>query len=225
MARTWPSTIPASKSWACRNEVAEKRNHRYEIRAVWNPLIKLNTIAGVSIGIVIRIKRCQAEAPSSLAASYRSVGISRIAAPLRERKDDIPLLASHFIETVVKELRCPRPRLTRAGKETLLNYDWPGNIRELCNVIQRAAIFAQGGALQFDLPMGNTSVELTSQKLAIGDDSGVGYVTEGEIRRRERDNLSVVLQKTGWRIKGAAGAAELLRVRPTTLASGIEKLV
>jgi DNA-binding NtrC family response regulator len=143
-------------------------------------------------------------------------------APLRDRKDDIPLLASHFIETVVEELKCPRPRLTRAGTETLLNYDWPGNIRELYNVIQRAAIFAQGGALQFDLPMGNTSTELTSHKPAPADDAG--YVTEAEIRRRERDNLSVVLQKTGWKIKGTAGAAELLGVAPTTLASRIEKL-
>jgi DNA-binding NtrC family response regulator len=144
--------------------------------------------------------------------------------PLRDRKEDIPLLASHFIETVVKELKCPRPRLTRAGIEMRLNYDWPGNIRELCNVIQRAAIFAQGGALQFDLPMGNPPVEPISQEPAIGDDVDAGYLTEAEMRRYERENLSIVLQKTGWRIKGAAGAAELLGVRPTTLASRIEKL-
>ena len=145
-------------------------------------------------------------------------------APLRDRKDDIPLLASHFVETVVKELRCPRPRLTRAGIETLLNYDWPGNIRELYNVIQRAAIFAQGGALEFDLAMGNTAAELTSQKPMIGDNSDAEYLTEAEIRRRERENLSIVLQKTGWKVKGAAGAAELLGVSPTTLFARIEKM-
>ena len=65
----------------------------------------------------------------------------------------------------------------RGGVFQLLNYDWPGNIRELCNVIQRAAIFAQGGALQFDLQMANPSVELTSQKPAIADDSNAGYLT------------------------------------------------
>jgi DNA-binding NtrC family response regulator len=145
-------------------------------------------------------------------------------APLRDRKEDIPQLASHFIDTVVKELGCPRPRLTRAGTEMLLNYDWPGNIRELCNAIQRAAIFAQGGALQFDLPMGNTSVEPTPQKPAIGEDSDVGYATEAEMLRRERENLSVVLQKTGWKVKGAAGAAELLGISPTTLFARIEKM-
>jgi len=145
-------------------------------------------------------------------------------APLRDRKDDIPLLASHLIETVAKELGCPRPRLTRAGTEALLNYDWPGNVRELCNVIQRAAIVAQGGALDFDLPMGSSPAELTSQKPAIGDDSNAGYLTEAEIRRRERENISIVLQKTGWRIKGIGGAAELLGVSPTTLFARIEKM-
>jgi DNA-binding NtrC family response regulator len=144
-------------------------------------------------------------------------------AQLRDRKEDIPQLASHFIDTVVKELRCPRPRLTRAGIDTLLNYDWPGNVRELCNVIQRAAIFAQGGALQFDLPMSNSSAELTFQKPAIGD-SNAEYVTEAEMRRRERENLSIVLQKTGWKIKGVAGAAELLGISPTTLFARIEKM-
>jgi DNA-binding NtrC family response regulator len=117
-----------------------------------------------------------------------------------------------------------RPRLTRAGAEALLNHDWPCNIRELCNVIQRAAIVAQGGALQFDLPTGNPPAQRPPQKPAIGDDSNAGYLTEAEMRRRERENLSIVLQKTGWRVKGAAGVAELLGVRPTTLFARIEKM-
>jgi transcriptional regulator with GAF, ATPase, and Fis domain len=71
---------------------------------------------------------------------YRLSVVPIRVAPLRDRKEDIPLLASHFVEIAVKEIRCPKPRLTRAGIETLLNYDWPGNIRELRNVIQRAAI-------------------------------------------------------------------------------------
>src|ERR1700730_17430413 len=74
-------------------------------------------------------------------------------APLRERKDDIPLLAEHFVDLAVKELGCQRPRLARAGIDSLQGYDWPGNIRELRNVIERATIFARGGALEFDLPI------------------------------------------------------------------------
>jgi DNA-binding NtrC family response regulator len=142
--------------------------------------------------------------------------------PLRDRKDDIPLLATHFVEILVKELGCPRPRLTRAGVETLQSYDWPGNIRELRNVIERAAIFAQGGALDFDLP--GTGVDLTSFGLEDADKADSEYLTDVEMRRRERENLFVVLQRTGWKIKGVDGAAELLGLKPTTLISRIEKM-
>jgi transcriptional regulator with GAF, ATPase, and Fis domain len=143
-------------------------------------------------------------------------------AALRDRKEDIPLLAAHFIDISVKELGCPRPRLTRAGIETLQNYDWPGNIRELRNVIERAAIFAQGGALDFDLPA--TGVDLNSFVLDDGDEVDPEYLTDAEMRRRERENLFAVLQKTGWKIKGVDGAAELLGLKPTTLISRIEKM-
>jgi len=146
-------------------------------------------------------------------------------APLRERKEDVPLLAAHFVELAVKELGCVRPRLTRAGIEALQNYDWPGNVRELRNVIERAAIFAQGGALEFDLPVG--APDLT--RFEPVDRDGVPgveqeFLTDAEMRRRERENLFAVLQKTGWKIKGVDGAAELLGVKPTTLISRIEKM-
>jgi DNA-binding NtrC family response regulator len=143
-------------------------------------------------------------------------------APLRERKEDIPLLAAHFVELAVKELECVRPRLTRAGIETLQNYDWPGNVRELRNVIERAAIFAQGGALEFDLPIAGSD----PRPFEPVDPEGVEqeFLTEAEMRRRERENLFAVLRKTGWKIKGVDGAAELLGVKPTTLISRIEKM-
>ena len=143
-------------------------------------------------------------------------------APLRDRKEDIPLLASHFIETSIKELGCPRPRLTLAGLGTLQTYDWPGNIRELRNVIERAIIFARGGALTFDLPV--MGADPTSCNLEPGDAVEREYVTDAEMRRRERENLFVVLQKTDWRIKGVDGAAELLGMKPSTLFSRMEKM-
>jgi DNA-binding NtrC family response regulator len=147
----------------------------------------------------------------------------RVAA-LRERKEDIPLLATHFVELLVKELGCPKPRLTRAGIETLQGYDWPGNIRELRNVIERAVIFARGGALEFDLLGTGSSVDLTSFGPRDGDQAQLEYLTESEMRRRERQNLFAVLQKAGWKIKGVDGAAELLGVKPTTLIARIEKM-
>ena len=145
-------------------------------------------------------------------------------AALRERKEDIPLLATHFVELLVKQLRCPKPRLTRAGIETLQGYDWPGNIRELRNVIERAVIFARGGVLDFDLPVTGSSTDLTSFGPREGDQAEAKYLTESEMQRRKRENLFAVLQKTGWRIKGVDGAAELLGVKPTTLISRIEKM-
>jgi DNA-binding NtrC family response regulator len=143
-------------------------------------------------------------------------------APLKERKGDIPLLAAFFLNLAAKELGCPKPRLTQPGIEALQNYDWPGNIRELRNVIERAVISAGGGALEFDL-LGN-GPDPTLYKRADVNEPEPEYLTEQEIRRRERANVFAVLQKTSWKIKGAGGAAELLGVNPSTLISRIEKM-
>jgi transcriptional regulator with GAF, ATPase, and Fis domain len=145
-------------------------------------------------------------------------------APLRERQEDIPALAQHFIKLSVKELDCPKPRLTRAGSVQLQGYDWPGNIREMRNMIERAVILARGGALEFDLPTSN--VASTPHPDKPRDDKNVErkFLTEVEMQQRERENLLVVLEQTGWKIKGADGAAELLGVKPTTLLSRIKTM-
>jgi DNA-binding NtrC family response regulator len=147
----------------------------------------------------------------------------RVAA-LRERKEDIPLLAAHFVELLVKELGFRKPRLTRAGIEALQSYDWPGNIRELRNVIERAVLFAQGGPLVFDVPGTGTSVDLTSLGPRNVVQAEPEFLTESEMRRRERENLFSVLQKADWKVKGVDGAAELLGVKPNTLFARIEKM-
>jgi DNA-binding NtrC family response regulator len=145
-------------------------------------------------------------------------------ATLRERKEDIPPLAAHFVDLLAKELACPKPRLTRAGMEALQDYDWPGNIRELRNVIERAVIFARGGLLEFDVPEIGPSIDQASFESTDHNYAEPEYLTESEIRRRERENLFAVLQKAGWKIRGVDGAAELLGVKPTTLISRIERM-
>jgi DNA-binding NtrC family response regulator len=145
-------------------------------------------------------------------------------APLRERREDIALLANHFVGVLAKELKCPKPRLTQAGVDTLQNYDWPGNIRELRNVIERATIVAGGKALEFDLPLANVAPVSASRIFDPSDTIKPEFLTESEIQRQERDNLFVILQKTDWKIKGTDGAAELLGVKPTTLISRIKKM-
>lgn len=143
---------------------------------------------------------------------------------LRERKDDIPLLAKHFIELSVKELRCPKPRLTRAAVARLQHYDWPGNVRELRNVIERAVIVARGGSLHFDLLVTEPAPIPPSSKSNSGTKADLEFFTEAEMLGRERANLVAVLERAGWKIKGVDGAAELLGVKPTTLLSRIKKL-
>jgi DNA-binding NtrC family response regulator len=145
-------------------------------------------------------------------------------APLRERREDIPLLAKYFVGILEKELKCPKARLTEAGVARLQSYDWPGNIRELRNVIERAIIVARGNALDFDIPMAISSPGFAQSVFEKSDAAQPVFLTEPEIQRRERDNLWMVLQKTGWKIKGADGAAELLGVKPTTLISRIKKM-
>ena len=125
--------------------------------------------------------------------------------PLRERKDDVPLLAQHFVELSVKDLKCAKPRLTRAGIVKLQSYDWPGNVRELRNVIERAGILARGGSLDFDLPLQTpASASPASDSRFDAVTGGVEepeFLTEAELQLRERDNLLRILIKTNWKIK------------------------
>ncbi len=145
-------------------------------------------------------------------------------APLRERMDDLPLLAKHFVDLSTKELKCAKPRLTKAGVTRLQSYNWPGNVRELRNVIERAVILARGGPLNFDLPVTSSGLTPAGVKPPPGPRSAPEFFTEAEMQRRERENLLAVLEKTRWKIKGADGAAELLGVKPTTLLSRIKKM-
>ncbi len=144
--------------------------------------------------------------------------------PLRERMEDVALLAKHFVEISVRELGCPKPRLTRAAIAKLENYHWPGNIRELRNVIERAIIISRGGALDFDLPVTESAVVPSRHTARAKSEPESEFLTEAELQRRDRENLLTVLGKTRWKIKGENGAAELLGVKATTLKARIKKM-
>jgi transcriptional regulator with GAF, ATPase, and Fis domain len=143
---------------------------------------------------------------------------------LKERMDDIPLLAKHFVELSVKELGCAKPRLTRAGVARLQSYDWPGNIRELRNVIERAVILARGGPLHFELPVTDSVPIPASSNPAHENQPGPEVFNETEMQSRVRENLSAALHQSGWKIRGSDGAAELLGVKPTTLLARMKKM-
>ena len=141
--------------------------------------------------------------------------------PLRARADDIPLLAVHAITEVSKKLRIPAPPLTQADAVRLRQYDWPGNIRELQNVIERAVILSKGVRLRLDIALADLPAPATS---ASDSDMSEVILTDRECRERERANLMKALQRAGGRIYGRGGAAELLGINPTTLASRLRAL-
>jgi transcriptional regulator with GAF, ATPase, and Fis domain len=91
-------------------------------------------------------------------------------------------------------------------------------------VIERAIIVANGKALEFDLPIAKVAAMSSLPIFDMSASTEPEFLTEPEIQRRERENLRIVLEKTGWKIKGADGAAELLGVKPTTLISRIKKM-
>ncbi len=140
------------------------------------------------------------------------------AVPLRDRVDDIPQLAAHFTTLICRRLNRPEARLTQANVKQLQSYHWPGNIRELQNVIERAIIVSSANRLQFDLP----STIIQSDTVYIGSaaegDTNVPY-TEAERLARDRANILAALRITNGKISGEDGAAELLGIKPTTLAS------
>ncbi len=146
-------------------------------------------------------------------------------APLRNRLGDIPALAAHFIESARVRLNRPDVRLTNANVAAMQAYEWPGNVRELQNCIERAVIrAAPSGSLNLDLP---DSVSSRAAPVASGDSAAGtagGILSDAEIRGLERANTLAALEAAAWKVSGAGGAAELLDMRPTTLASRIKKL-
>jgi transcriptional regulator with GAF, ATPase, and Fis domain len=139
---------------------------------------------------------------------------------LRERRDDIPLLATHFVKQTARRMNRPAPRLTQATMSRLTSHEWPGNVRELQNAIERAVILAQGSFLQFDwLQAANTPPAVLA---APADTPAI--LTSDELKRRERENLKAALARTGGKVFGPAGAATLLGMKPTTVISRIKAL-
>ena len=140
--------------------------------------------------------------------------------PLRDRREDIAPLAAHFVKQAAKRMNRPTPRLSQATLTQLTAHSWDGNIRELQNAVERAVILAQGGPLRFDLPAASGSEPCRPPKAH----SPEGLLTRDEWKRYERESITRALKQAGGRIFGAEGAAELLGMKPTTLASRIKAL-
>jgi formate hydrogenlyase transcriptional activator len=141
--------------------------------------------------------------------------------PLRERRDDVPRLAAHFLAQSARRMNRPAPQITPAALDQLAAHDWPGNVRELQNTVERAVILSREGPLRFDLAGSNpTDAARGPARTA----SKPTLLTRDELKRQEREGIAAALKQTGGKIFGPGGAAKLLGMKPTTLASRITAL-
>ncbi len=144
-------------------------------------------------------------------------------APLRKRKEDIPLLANHFIRLASVKLNTPAPALRSIDIQKLMQYEWPGNARELQNAMERAVITSRFEMFNIDLgnPHPHKHTEIKKNK---HPKSSLDVKTKSELMLLERENILTALRKTQGRLYGPNGAAALIHMKPTTLASRIKKL-
>jgi len=140
--------------------------------------------------------------------------------PLRERPGDIPLLVMFFLEHFAARFGKPVPTLSQAAMERLGGYSWPGNIRELQNVIERAAVLCQGPALDLDEDLLPVAPAPSARATPSPDASAPGATLE----QVERAHILTVLQHVSWLIEGPRGAAKILGLHPNTLRSRMERL-
>ena len=128
--------------------------------------------------------------------------------PLRERLEDVPPLVWAFVKQYEKKMDKRIDRIPRKSMDALQRYAWPGNARELRNIVEHAMITSSDGTLRLRLPH-PASAEIS---------------TNGNLEDVERLHILDILQKTGWRVTGKGGAAEILGMKRTTLQSKMKKL-
>jgi transcriptional regulator with GAF, ATPase, and Fis domain len=140
--------------------------------------------------------------------------------PLRDRKSDIPGLAHFFANKFCKEFDRPFAGIAESMLREMDAYDWPGNIRELENILEQSVILNDGRS-ELELKRGLRTVEVESTaRVNIGTLDDVKQVQ----RETEKEYIISILKKALGRIRGESGAAELLNLKPTTLESKIAKL-
>jgi len=130
---------------------------------------------------------------------------------LRERADDLPALVWTFVEEFAKSFDKHIESISKSNMEALQAYPWPGNIRELRNVVERAVIVATSPRLTIELPH-SPRLEATPRS----EPSSLDEI--------DRNHIRSVLERTGWRVGGARGAAAVLKLKPTTLEARMAKL-
>lgn len=143
---------------------------------------------------------------------YRINVVPLAVPPLRDRKEDIPLLARYFLTKHAARYGRAEMELTKKDEAKLMGYVWPGNVRELENVVERTVLLSMGEELEFRLP---------AEELNVAGSLLSDYPTLDEMQRRY---IRQVLEKTKGKIGGSGGAAEILGMKRTTLNDRMRKL-
>jgi transcriptional regulator with GAF, ATPase, and Fis domain len=142
--------------------------------------------------------------------------------PLRDRPEDIPALSEFFLHQSAERIGTAAPRITHEHQEQLEAYDWPGNVRELQNVVERAVILARtSGRLEFTLGQSPKRRTFNRAKSTRPDSESMETLTE--LKMAERTLIDQALARTNGKIYGPDGAAALLGMKPTTLASRLSR--
>lgn len=140
---------------------------------------------------------------------------------LRERKQDIPLLVSHFTKLISENRKVPYLPFSQKHILELQHYDWPGNIRELQNVLERALITAKHGAVSFQYLLEQESSQTVQHNQAAAIEQ---VLTIQQLKQLEMTNLQLAIKQCEGKIFGDEGAAKCLGINPTTLISKLKKL-
>jgi transcriptional regulator with GAF, ATPase, and Fis domain len=146
---------------------------------------------------------------------YYRLNVFPVKSPaLRERKDDIPLLVKHFCKKHEGKIGKSVHTVTDSVMEALMAYDWPGNIRELENIIERALILSKDGVLDY------------GEWLPVHTATATGTAKSGATKLEdvEKEHITAVLKQTNWRVSGEKGAAKILGLNATTLEARMKKL-
>jgi len=141
--------------------------------------------------------------------------------PLRQRKEDIPLLANFYVHKFSKNYGKNIKRIPKEVMTAFEHYAWPGNVRELINIVERAVIVSDGPALRLAEQIATPAQLNAPQAKAAG---GVEARDGASLLEIERRHILQTLQETGWRIEGPRGAAQILRMHPSTIRARMKKL-
>ena len=144
--------------------------------------------------------------------------------PLRERADDVVLLATAMAEKLARSLGRRTAPPDAADAAALRSYAWPGNVRELRNVVERAIITSTDGRLHLHRALPEPVVVAAPEDAPPRPRTASEVMTERRVRELERENMIAALERSGWRVGGKSGAAELLSVSPSTFKSRMKAL-